>query len=374
MRVFLGSKRRRMTMLRRLFSKCLLRPGDISPSRDDLMVAGVFNPGAAEVNGRVALLLRVAEWPKKSREAFVALPRYTASGVEVDWVQEDLVEFLDPRVVRYKATGIVRLTFVSHLLVAWSNDGRSVTEIDYTTRFFPEAEEEGFGVEDPRITRIGDTWYFTYVAVSDHGAATALASTNDFKSFHRHGIIFPCENKDVLLFPEKINDDYVAFHRPNPATPFNPPEMWLAYSKNLLDWGRHRPFHGGSGGDWDMGRVGGGIPPIKTERGWLEIYHGNNKTPDQQGVGTYTAGAVLTALDDPSKVIARTRAPFMVPEEDFEKSGFVADVVFPTGVVEREDIYQIYYGAADANTGVVEYSKKELLKLLVKVFQNTSSY
>lgn len=352
-------------MLRRLFSKCLLRPGDIAPSRDDLEVVGAFNPGVAEVDGRVALLVRVAERPKPRREGYVGLPRYGAAGVEVDWARNDEVEFLDPRVVRCKATGTVRLTFVSHLVVAWSDDGRGITSVDEAARFFPNAGEEAFGVEDPRITRIGGIWYITYVAVSRHGAATALASTSDFRTFERHGIIFPCENKDVLLFPERIGGDYVAFHRPNPATPFSAPEMWLAYSKNLLEWGRHRPFLGGSGAAWDVGRIGGGVPPVRTARGWIVIYHANNKAPGGEGVGAYSAGAVLTALDDPSRIVARTRAPFMAPEEDFEKTGFVGEVVFPTGLIERDDLYQIYYGAADAHTGVVEYSKKRLLELIV---------
>ena len=92
------------------------------------------------------------------------------------------------------------------------------------------AEYEAFGVEDPRITCIGDTYWFTYVAVSRHGPATALASTTDFQTLTRHGVIFPIENKDVVLLPEAIDGEYVALHRPVGGTPFTQPEMWLARS------------------------------------------------------------------------------------------------------------------------------------------------
>src|SRR5439155_3619406 len=134
---------------------------------------------------------------------------------------------VDVRVVKRKRDNLVRLNFISHLRVARSKDGHSIDSADGAI-FGPANQYEEFGVEDPRITRIGDTFYITYVAVSRHGVATALASTRDFKSFQRHGIIFSPENKDVVLFPEKISGTYHALHRPAGSAPFTKPEMWMA--------------------------------------------------------------------------------------------------------------------------------------------------
>jgi len=350
-------------MLERLYCKCLLRPEDVAPSHDALDVVGAFNPGAIDLGDEIVLLVRVAERPKEKRDGFTALPRWIPGGAfTIDWTPNDALTFVDPRVVEVNATGVTRLTFFSHLIVVRSKDGRSIDAIDQQ-RFTPETHYETYGVEDPRVTRIGGRCYFTYVAVSPHGAATALASTQDFRTFERHGIIFPAENKDVLLFPEPINGEYVAFHRPNPSTHFTPPEMWLARSKDLIHWGRHEPFHGGKG-QWETGRIGGGAPPFKVEGGWCEIYHGNEKNPEDPGVGVYSAGALLLDLQDPQQIRARTSQPIMTPEADFEQEGFVPNVVFPTGIVERENRLMVYYGAADAHTGLVEFSRDQLLNAM----------
>jgi len=321
---------------------------------------GTFNPGAVAVGDEVALLVRVAERPRERREGFAGLPRWEpGAGLTIDWVPNDTVRFLDPRVVEVKATGSARLTFVSHLVALRSKDGRSIDSWN-GVRFQPQEEYETYGIEDPRITRIGDRFYFTYVAVSPHGAATALASTMDFRTFDRHGIIFPCENKDVLLFPEPVDGEYVALHRPNPSVHFAPPEMWIAHSSDLLHWGRHAVVHAAQG-QWETGRIGGGAPPFRTEHGWLEVYHGNEKSPDAPGVGVYAAGAFLLDLEHPQRILRRSPDPIMMPEAEFEREGFVHNVVFPTGAVQRDDTLLLYYGAADAYTAVVEFSQAELL-------------
>lgn len=346
-------------MIRRLFNRCLLRPGDVQPSHEHLEVVGTFNPGAIAVGDEVVLLVRVAERPCEKRAGFTGLPRRDADArVVVDWVPDEELEPVDPRIVRRKRDGLVRLTFTSHIRVFRSTDGRSISSED--AHFIPDGEYEEFGVEDPRITRIGNTFYITYVAVSRHGAATALASTKDFRTFDRHGIIFCPENKDVVLFPEQIGGDYVALHRPNAATPFTKPEMWLARSTDLIHWGRQEHFHGGTS-TWEMGRIGAGTPPVKTPQGWLEIYHGTREAPGEAGVGVYSAGALLLDLDDPQRVIGRSPEPILVPETEFERNGFVPNVVFPTGIVERGDTYLVYYGAADTATAVVELSRRDLV-------------
>jgi predicted GH43/DUF377 family glycosyl hydrolase len=353
-------------MLERLRNACLVRPEDIAPSRQDFEVVGAFNPGAI-ATGRgdeVVLLVRVAERPKEKRAGFTPLPRWDVETDEivVDWLPDSELECIDPRVVELKEDGRTRLTFVSHLQVVRSPDGVSVESFE-GARFDPGMAYEVFGVEDPRITRIGGRVYFTYVAVSPHGAATALASTSDFEHFERHGIIFPPENKDVVIFPEKIGGEYVALHRPSPATHFTQPEMWLARSTDLTHWGGHEPFRSG-GSDWESGRTGGGCPPIRVDGGWLEIYHGNER-PDQPGqVGAYCAGGLLLGGDDPVRIAAKAPEAFLVPEAEFEREGFVPDVVFPTGVIARGDRLLVYYGAADAHCAVVEWSLEDVMEAL----------
>jgi beta-1,2-mannobiose phosphorylase / 1,2-beta-oligomannan phosphorylase len=351
-----------MSLARRL-TRRLLCPEDMPASRPDFHVVGAFNPGAVRVGEEVVLLVRVAERPREHRQGYTALPRWDPSGgLTIDWVANDSIDVLDPRVVRRKSDGLLRLTFISHLRVVRCGDGRDVSKIT-DVAIHPSCEVEEFGVEDPRITPIDGRYYITYVAVSRHGPATALLSTDDFVTFERHGIIFCPENKDVILFPEKIGSGYAALHRPVCGTPFTRPEMWFARSPDLMHWGNHEPLAVGGAG-WQSGRVGAGPPPIRVEGGWLEIYHGNHQPTRPGEVGAYRAGAILLDLENPSRVIRQTSIPFFSPEESFEKEGFLPNIVFPTGIVRDGDSLLVYYGAADAFTGVVEYSERALLELL----------
>jgi predicted GH43/DUF377 family glycosyl hydrolase len=352
--------------LKRLYERLLLRPADVKPTRDDFEVVGVFNPGAVRVNGEVILLVRVAERPRERRPGYTGLPRWEDHGeLTVDWVPDDQLEPVDPRVVRRKADGLVRLTFTSHLRVVRCGDGRSVEEVT-ETKFVPGSELEEYGVEDPRITPLYGRFYFTYVAVSRHGAATALGSTAEFKEFTRQGVIFCSENKDVVLFPEWVAGAHVALHRPNPATPFCRPEMWVAWSQDIIHWGYHGVLHGG-GAEWETGRVGAGTPPVRVPGGWLEIYHGSRHTTRPGEVGKYSTGALLLDLENPARILRRTPESIFEPTADFERHGFVPDVVFPTGIVESKDTFLVYYGAADTCTAVVEFSKEEVMGKLVPV-------
>lgn len=350
--------------VRRLSTQLLLRPEDMPPSRDDFEVVGAFNPGAVRAGDEVVLLVRVAERPRERRPGFTGLPRWDpAGGLTVDWVPDAELDPIDPRVVRRKADGLVRLTFTSHLRVVLCGDGRRVREVTGVT-FRPQTEVEEFGVEDPRITPLDGRFFFSYVAVSRHGPATALASTADFRTFERHGVIFCPENKDVVLFPERIGGTLAALHRPVCGTPFTRPEMWVARSPDLIHWGAHAPL-AVSGGAWQSGRVGAGAPPVRVPDGWLEIYHGNRHSTRPGEVGAYYAGAILLDSDDPARVLRRSPEPFFVPEADFEVAGFVPNVVFPTGVVQDGESLLVYYGAADAFTAVAEFSTRELLDAMI---------
>lgn len=347
-------------MIPRLSNTCLLRPSELPSSQEDLEVIGVFNPGAIATPEGVVLLVRVAEWPAERREGYIGLPRWDipSGRAVVDWVAQDEVTPVDVRAVRQKLDGVVRLNFISHLRVVYSRDGRTIDSVDGPL-LKPATVYEEFGVEDPRITRLGDTYYITYVSVSRFGVATALASTKDFQSFERRGIIFCPENKDVVLFPETIGGRYCALHRPNAATPFSRPEMWMATSPDLIHWGDHQRFLGGVN-VWDIGRIGGGTPPLRTPRGWLEIYHGNSRRVGAREIGVYSAGVLLLDLENPRRIVGASGQMF-VPETDYEREGFVPNVVFPTGLVAHGDSVLVYYGAADTSTAVAEFSLKALL-------------
>jgi predicted GH43/DUF377 family glycosyl hydrolase len=345
---------------RRLTTRLLLRPEDVPASRDDFEVVGVFNPGAVRTVDEVVLLIRVAERPRERRPGFTGLPRWDAAGgLATDWVPDGELIALDPRVVRRQADGLVRLTFTSHLRVVRCGDGTAVREVTGVA-FRPHGEAEEFGVEDPRVTPLNGRFYFTYVAVSRHGPATALASTPDFRTFERHGVIFCPENKDVVLFPERVGGAFVALHRPVCGTPFTRPEMWVARSPDLIHWGAHTHLSL-AGGEWQSGRVGAGPPPVRVPDGWLAIYHGNQNPKHPGEVGAYFGGAVLLDANDPAKVLKWTAEPFMRPEAEFEVNGFVPNVVFPTGVVQDGERLLVYYGAADAATAVAEFDTRELV-------------
>jgi predicted GH43/DUF377 family glycosyl hydrolase len=342
--------------------RLLLGPSKLSPTRKDFEVIGAFNPGAVQTANGVVLLVRIAERPRDSRPGFIGLPRWDSNkGITTDWIAHDELEFIDSRVVRCKSDGQVRLTYTSYLKAVRIVGGELTS--DDEGGFFPEGRMEEFGVEDPRITPLDGRNYFTYVAVSRRGVLTALASTEGFRSFVRHGVIFGPENKDVVLFPERIGGQYVAIHRPSGGAGFARPEMWLARSPDLIHWGQHQHLLG-VGATWDSGRIGAGPPPLRVPEGWLVIYHGNERPQRPGDVGVYSAGAMLLSHDDPSRILRRSTMPLLKPREPFECEGFVPNVVFPTGIVLNGRTLQVYYGAGDTSSASVEWSLDELLETL----------
>jgi predicted GH43/DUF377 family glycosyl hydrolase len=335
----------------------LLSRHDVAPVNSDYRVLGAFNPAAAAFGDRVALLVRVAQQPVAERERFTPLPRYDAGALVVDWLANEDLEFSDRRVYRLRNTRAARLTSVSHLQVAFADRDHRIQDLGPAV--LPQGEYEEFGIEDPRITPLEGRYYITYVAVSRHGACTALMSTADFRTFDRHGIIFPCENKDVVLFPERIDGAYVALHRPVSAMPFTEPEIWIARSPDLRHWGDHRPLYRGQA-PWETGRVGAGAPPLRTPRGWLEIYHANRRPEVAGDIGAYCGGAMLLDLNDPARIAQVAPQPLLEPNEPYEQQGFVPNVVFPGGIVHVDDRILVYYGAADESTAVAETAWHDL--------------
>ena len=355
-------------MIERQFTRCLLSPGDFSPSRDGLEVIGVFNPGAARLpDGRIVLMARVAESPIDQREGFHALPSWSAEGeLNVEYLPEDQDILVDPRKVVRAADQLMRLKFVSYIRTFVLDAAGAAIEGELAP-LTCQGLYETFGVEDPRITLIDGTYYITYVSVSEHGAATSLATTTDFQTYERHGVIFCPENKDVMLLPGKIDGRFIALHRPNTFQRFCKPEMWLAASPNATHWGGNRFVWSGRYA-WDNDRIGAGVPPVWIDRdgwrGWLEVYHGSRRATKKGEVGAYMAGLLLLDPEDPARVIGHTPEPIMGAQEAWEMQGFVPNVVFPTGVVEDGERWLVYYGASDTHVGVTAFSLQDLLGAL----------
>jgi predicted GH43/DUF377 family glycosyl hydrolase len=346
---------------RRAPNNPLLTPAMIPPSRPDLEVVGVFNPAAIRHDGEVVLLVRVAEAPREIPPEEIAAPVWdVATGrlVVKRWRRDAAgVDASDPRMVR--ADGSSWLTSISHLRVARSSDGIVFT-VDPAPALSASTPYESFGVEDPRITLLDGTYWINYTAVSAHGIATALASTRDFRRYERHGIIFPPNNRDVTIFPERIGGRYVALHRPMPAG-LGDVAIWLASSPDLLSWGSHRHVASARSAGWDDAKIGGGAVPFRvtSERrdGWLALYHGVTESPTT----TYSLGALLLDARDPSRVLGRSRAPVLRPEASYEREGFFGGVVFSCGLLAEEDQVRVYYGAADGVTAVADLSLAAIL-------------
>ena len=358
--------------IERLANKKLLGPTDFQATDPEFRIIGAFNPGAVRYGDEIVLMVRVAQavndaivdgWLRSPRSRVVdGQVRYEVDRLPIH--PDDDGDHRKPRL----ATGQRRLAFISHIeLVRLAPDGYTVKEIVRTPQLFGSTEWEEYGVEDARITAIDGRFQISYVAVSDSmGVATALMSTSDFVDFERHGIIFPCENKDVVLWPERIGGRYHCHHRPVGAINIRKPAIVAASSPDLIDWGRNAFVLGCEDSGWRSSRIGAGTPPIRTAAGWLSIFHGVEK---RQGdvLGTYTAGAMLNAFDDPSKVLAVSEVPFFRPEYDYEVAGYVKNVVFPTGAVqdlENPDRLHVYYGCADSVVAVATFSVEAILASL----------
>jgi predicted GH43/DUF377 family glycosyl hydrolase len=198
------------------------------------------------------------------------------------------------------------------------------------------------GIEDPRITRIEDTFYIIYTAVSDYGARLALAKTDDFRHFERIALISEPENKDGALFPRKIGGQYVRLDRPMVGDAGN---IWISYSDDLVSWRGARVLMTVRGDCWDSWRIGASVPPIETEHGWLEIYHGVKATSHGP---IYRLGAAILDKDDPTKVLCRSAIPILAPREEYERTGDIPNVVYSTGAIMEDDgSLKIYYSGAD---------------------------
>jgi predicted GH43/DUF377 family glycosyl hydrolase len=248
----------------------------------------------------------------------------------------------------YRARGVDR---VSRIGYAVSRDGFDWLRLDRPV-LEPATEQEAKGVEDPRITRLGNTFYMCYTAWSGTLWQIALARSQNLITWERMGFPLPGErNKDAALFPEKIKGRYCMFHR-------REPDIWIAYSDDLLHWNDHQIVMRPRPGAWDRVKIGANGPPLKTDAGWLFLYHGFAEDM------VYKLGVALLDLEDPAVVLKRQGEPILEPAEEWERHGDVPNVVFSCGQVMTDEALYVYYGGADTAIGVATADKDENLDFL----------
>ncbi|MCL2127803.1 MAG: hypothetical protein FWH38_06070 [Treponema sp.] len=276
-------------------------------------------------------------------------------------------------VMLYRAAGSDREHFI-HLGLAYSRDGINFTRCLDTPVLSPTPDSSDSGcVEDPRIIKMGEYYYITYAArayppgqywrddkltigdrppeapwfVRANNSLTHLCMTKDFINFKKLGRITDSrlDDRDVIIFPEKIGGRYARLSRPmewcGKGFPCKNPSIWLSFSDDMLEWDKPVFLMQGER-PWEDKKIGGSCPPVKTGKGWLHIYHGVSSADD-----VYRAGAVMLDLNDPLKIIGRTADFIIEPEFDFEVNGHYSGCVFPTANVVKDNVLYVYYGAAD---------------------------
>ena len=313
-----------------------------------------------------------------------------ANGWESRCVLNPAVIYDDVRnkfVMLYRAAGDDE-AHVIQLGLAESDDGINFTRLyDEPVMGADPEHPDGGALEDPRMVKLDGRYYITYAAeayspgrywcseartyrannwpknletlpalVRDFTSVTYLAFTDDFKTYKRLGRITDSryDDRDVVIFPERINGQYVRISRPKRDG--KTPSIWITFSDDLMEWGLPTKIIEPKE-DWEMEKIGASCPPIKTKDGWLLVYHGVDAKDK-----VYRVGFALLDLDHPEKVLARTKNFVMEPEYDYETNGIYNGCVFPTGIVEKDGLFYIYYGCADSYVGLATIEVEEVLK------------
>jgi beta-1,2-mannobiose phosphorylase / 1,2-beta-oligomannan phosphorylase len=242
---------------------------------------------------------------------------------------------------------------ISHLTAAWSANGIDGWAVDAEPLLAPDEEiaSEQWGFEDPRTIWVDelDRWVITCTAYGPAGPAVFLATTEDFRSVERYGIVRHPEDKNAALLPYRIDGRWVLLHRPQTQFGGAHGEIVLSRSDDLLSWSApEQVLQPRAGAWWDSLRIGLGPPPLRTEHGWLLLYHGVKETV---AGGIYRVGLALIDLDEPTRVLRRLPSWVLAPLAPYERSGDVPNVVFPCGLLHDPAAGEVrlYYGAADSS-------------------------
>ena len=224
------------------------------------------------------------------------------------------------------------------------------------------AEYEEYGVEDARISHLEGRYLITYSAYSRHGVRIGLAETQDFESVRRISLITQADYRNVVLFPEKIDGRYVRLDRPH--SEISPWSIWISYSPDLIHWGDSRIIMKPVQYHWDEMKIGPGATPFKTSEGWLHIYHGVFPTMDGC---VYRLGVALHDLENPAMIRGVSDSWILQPEDSWEVTGYVHNVVFTCGAIpENDGTVKIYWGGADKVMCVGTAQIDDLIELCLK--------
>jgi predicted GH43/DUF377 family glycosyl hydrolase len=362
----------------------IFSPDDVDLGRSPLRaglgaetyVLGAFNPGMARLpNGNLILMVRIAEaLSEPVKDGFIRTIRYEEGKYVLDPYPLDEVEADDPRkfiLNKFKPNIIYALTSLSWLLpVEISPDGRKIIQIHYDKAIAPDRSSQEYGIEDARISQIDGKYFMTTCTVSSERHATTLFESDDGLNYKFKGIILDHQNKDMLIFNDKVGAEYYALTRPlgslyfatGKNSPWMPgPAINLAVSPDLLHW---KPFdeafirpRTGSG---FSNRIGGGTPPILTEKGWLMLYHG---VEDQGKVGIYRTYWAMLDKSEPWHVLRNEDTRPLLEAmgsltEKMKDKIYLENVVFTTGIADHHDDFIVASGELDLACRISVIPKK----------------
>ena len=313
--------------MERYLNNPVVEPKDIPVIPPNIIDAtSVFNPGAIKFNDKTLLMLRVQN---RARETYFIMAESEVG-------------------IQFK---------IANKFIKWEG--------------LEKVKEKIYHLYDPRITKIGDEYYIMFAMDIESGCFLGLGKTIDFKKFSFMGVVSKEDNRNGVLFSEKVNGKYLRLDRPNKNQladgPLTGSEIWLSESDNLINWNPVKKLISGRNHYWDE-LIGAGPPPVKTAKGWLCVYHGI--AMHYQPI--YQAGVMLLDLEDPSKVIARGRFNILEPRKLYETVGQVPNVIFPTGIIvdkfdengfaKMDSKIKLYYGAADTVVGLAISTIHQLIK------------
>ena len=351
--------------------KLVFTPDDIDLSRSPLRghidvetyVLGAFNPGMTRLpNGNLLIMVRVAEALRTPIfDNHVHAIRWDEGRYVLDAWPLELANTADPRKFLLHGGGwkIMALTSLSWLLpVELTPDGLEVVTIHYDKAVAPQNSLQCYGVEDARISRVGDRWLMTTCSVSPERHSTTLYSSVNGLDWTFEDIVLDHQNKDMLIFEGHINGQYFAQTRPlgdlyfayPPGSEWRAgPSINLAHSNDGLFWKPYaKPGIRPHSGTVATARMGGGTPPILTDEGWLSLWHG---VEPKEIVGIYRTYWSIMDRDEPSRILRTCHAPLIEANPELtrplEHQMYIRDVVFTTGIADGGDHYVVASGEAD---------------------------
>jgi predicted GH43/DUF377 family glycosyl hydrolase len=362
--------------------KLIFTPADVDLSRSPLAgkidaetyVLGAFNPGMTRLaNGNLLLMVRVAEALRHPTfDGHIHAIRWQDGAYHLDAWPLALVDTADPRKFLMRGGGwkVLALTSLSWLLpVELTPDGLEVVGVHYDRAIAPAADYQCYGVEDARISRVGDRYLLTSCSVSSERLCTTLYSSAVAIDWRLVGIMLDHQNQDMLIFEGLVGGKYWAQTRPlgdlyfayPPGSEWRAgPSINLATSPDALHWKPHdRPGIRPHSATVSTARMGGGTPPILTPEGWLTLWHG---VEPSGVVGIYRTYWSILDRDDPSKTLRSDHKALLEPAPELTKPlselMYLSDVVFTTGIADAGDHYVVASGEADLACRISHISKE----------------